>query len=150
VRFVNDIVGHSTANSAIHYVQRTTQDYREAMKRYPLSTPLGGSKRITAAQKVYVGRTRNRTRAVSSLLAVQQKVCKTSTPQFDPGPRLQVPWEEAFTRMQALLRQRSAEPFASYGRDHLDQSIEQVSAAVKEAGQGREDTNWKVSAAHAM
>jgi hypothetical protein len=86
---LNDILGHSTAKSAIHYVQRTTQDYREAMKRYPLSAPLGGSKRITAAQKVYVCRTRNRTRAVSSLLAVEQKVCKTFIRRFDPAPRLQ-------------------------------------------------------------
>jgi hypothetical protein len=86
---LNDILGHSTANRAIHYVQRTTQDYREAMKRYRLSTPLGGSKRITAAQKVYVGRTRNRTPDVSSLRATQQKVCKTFIRRFDPAPRLQ-------------------------------------------------------------
>ena len=112
---LSDILGHSTANSAIHYVQRTTQDYREAMKRYRLSTPLGGSKRITAAQKVYVGRTRNRTRAVSSLLAVQQKVCKTFTRRFDSDPRLQASYTEAeaFTRMQPLLGRGLQEPFAS-------------------------------------
>jgi hypothetical protein len=94
---LHDILGNSSLPSAIQYVHRTTQHYREAMKRYQLSTPLGGSKRITAAQKVYVGRTRNRTRAVSFLFAMQEKVCKTSTPQFDPGPRLQVLFREDVT-----------------------------------------------------
>ena len=85
---LNDILSHSSLGTAIQYVRRTTQEYREAMKRYPLSTTLGGSKRITAAQKVYVGRTRNRTRAVSFLFAMQEKVCKTFIRRFDPAPRL--------------------------------------------------------------
>jgi hypothetical protein len=87
---LNDILGHSSLRSAIQYVRPTAQLEREALKPYRSCTPFAGCKRITAAQKLYVGRTRNRTRDVSSLLAIQQKVCKTSTPQFDPGPRLQV------------------------------------------------------------
>jgi hypothetical protein len=85
---LNDILGRSSLRSAIQYVRPTAQLQREALKRYRSSTPFAACKRITAAQKLYVGRTRNRTLAVSSLLAIQQKVCKTSTPQFDPGPRL--------------------------------------------------------------
>jgi hypothetical protein len=114
---LNDILGHSSLGSAIQYVSPTAQKQREALKRYRSSTPFAASKRSTAAQKLQVRRTRNRTQPVSSLRTTQQKVCKTSTPQFDPGPRLQVPYPEAFAENAAFLRQRSAEPFASNGRD---------------------------------
>ncbi len=74
---LNDILGHSSLGSAIQYVHRTTQHCREAMKSYRSPTLCAACKRITAAQELYVGRTQNRTRAVSSLPATQQKVCKT-------------------------------------------------------------------------
>jgi hypothetical protein len=74
---LNDILGHSSLDSATQYVHPTAQHQREAWKRYRSSTPFAASKRITAAQKIQVGRTQNRTRAVNSLLAMQQKVCKT-------------------------------------------------------------------------
>jgi hypothetical protein len=41
------------------------------------------------AQKLHVGRTRNRTRSVSSLVATYLEVCKTFIRRFDPAPRLQ-------------------------------------------------------------
>jgi hypothetical protein len=87
---LNDIRGHSSLRSAIQYVRPTAQQQREALKPYRSCTPFAGCKRITAAQKLYVGRTRNRTWAVSSLLAIQQKVCKIFIRRFDPAPRLQL------------------------------------------------------------
>jgi hypothetical protein len=45
------------------------------------------------------------------LLKREGKVLQNSTPQFDPGPRLQVPSAEAFAENAGSLRQRSAGTF---------------------------------------
>jgi hypothetical protein len=86
---LKDIFNHSSFRSAVQYIHPTAQHQREAMKGYESSTPVAGPKGIKTAQKLQVGRTRNRTRAVSSLLATQQEVCKTFIRRFDPAPRLQ-------------------------------------------------------------
>jgi hypothetical protein len=107
---LNDILGHSSLGSAIQYVRPTAQHLREALKRYRSSTPFAASKRITAAQKLCVGRTQNRTWAVSFFFATQQKVCKTFIRRFDPAPYLQIPSAEALAENASLLEARSVEP----------------------------------------
>ena len=88
---LKDILGHSSLRSVIKYVHPTAQHQRE--RNETLRSVQAGSlpqdgEGMMMAQKLQVGRARNRTRPISHLFATYLEVCKTFIRRFDPAPRL--------------------------------------------------------------